>query len=61
MHDFILSNKFEYGYNPVGGRHLAAGLQNQEKKVEKNEIKKIVNENPEQNAQCKVNKANDAR
>lgn len=50
MHDFILSNKFEYGYNPVGGRHLAAGLQNQEKKVEKNEIKKIVNENPEQNA-----------
>lgn len=46
MHDWILSNKFDYGYNPAGGRHNASALQGQEKKVEANEIHKIVNNQP---------------
>lgn len=43
MHDWILTNKFDYGYNPAGGRQHSSAVQGQEKKVEANEIHKIVN------------------
>lgn len=61
MHDFVLSNKFDYGYNPIGGRALSSVVQNQEKKVEANEIKKIVHQAPLNDVQCAANKANDVK
>lgn len=38
LHDFVLSNKFDYGYNPMGGRRLASVTEKTDTALENNEI-----------------------
>jgi hypothetical protein len=42
QHDWILSNKFEYGYDPNGGRKLASFNTKNDSVLQTNEIKKIL-------------------
>lgn len=40
--NFVLSNKFEYGYDPVGGRKFASVTTKTEMLLKKNEIGNIL-------------------
>lgn len=44
--DWILQNKFEYGYNPVGGRKLASIETSNQNSAEHEQIKQILGDIP---------------
>jgi len=55
----ILSHKFEYGYNPDGGRRWASSNTERTRTVEKQQIKEILKEIPQNYTKCVENKAHD--
>lgn len=62
QHDFILSNKFEYGYDKNGGRRYASQSTTQKLQFEQSEISKIIEKDvPVNFNQSLINKANDTK
>lgn len=59
--EFVLSNKFEYGYDTNGGRKFASGDNAKKSQIEKQEIITIVSNIGSNYTQCAANKANDAK
>ena len=57
----ILSNKFEYGYNYKGGRHLASFENSKRHNIEQQQIKDILKDVPKNYEQNIENKAVDTR
>ena len=57
----MLSNKFEYGYDPSGGRKFASTETMRKSNLEKNEIKTIVGNIGQNYKDCAANKANDCK
>ncbi len=60
LHDFVLANKFEYGYGQ-GGRHFASTETKHLQKVEEEAINSIVSNIGKNYEQSAANKANDAK
>ena len=57
----MLSNKFDYGYDPNGGRKFASTDTFKKAAIEKNAINEIVGSVDKKYAQAEANKANDCR
>lgn len=57
----ILSHKFEYGYNPAGGRKWASLESSQRENLESKQIKQILTSIPANYSQCVENKAVDTK
>lgn len=56
---FVLSNKFEYGYDAMGGRKLASTDGFKKSQIEREQIAKIVGSVGQKYAEAESNKAND--
>lgn len=59
--DFVLSNKFEYGYDNNGGRKFASTDTIRKQAIEKNEINNIVENIGQNYKDCVANGANDRK
>lgn len=61
LSDYVLSNKFQYGYDANGGRNYASKESQKNRMIEYNEITKIVQSVTSTNSIALLNKANDAK